>query len=164
MKRNIYLEDIPLEEARAALDAALAEVGQRAPLGVETVPVAQANGRVTAAAVWAKLSAPHYHASAMDGYAVRARDTETATETKPVTLTLAESWEDIPAGTRPAQAVNTGHALPAWANAVVMIEHTQQVTTPDGGAGIAHSRLAAAVASCTAVGRRYGRHRARVAG
>jgi len=136
MKRHIYLEDIPLEEARDALYAALEEAGQRGPLAVETIPVAAANGRITAAAVWAKLSAPHYHASAMDGYAVRARDTAAATETNPVTLELAESWENIPAGVSPAQAVNTGHALPHWANAVVMIEHTQQTATLEGKPGI----------------------------
>ncbi|MFO7681206.1 MAG: molybdopterin biosynthesis protein, partial [Chloroflexota bacterium] len=84
-----------------------------------------ANGRFTAAAVWAKISSPHYHASAMDGYALRARDTEAATETQPVQFTLVNNPEEAERAKRPAQAVNTGHPLPAWANAVVMIEHTQ---------------------------------------
>jgi putative molybdopterin biosynthesis protein len=35
-----------------------------------------------------------------------------------------------------AQAVNTGHALPGWANAVIMIEHTQLVTLVDGRSAI----------------------------
>jgi len=42
-------------------------------------------------------------------------------------LTLAEAWEDIAPGVRPAQAVNTGAPLPIWADTVVMIEHTQKI-------------------------------------
>lgn len=132
MKRHIYLEDIPLEEARAALQAALADADMWRPLGVETVLVAEANGRITAEAIWAKLSSPHYHASAMDGFAVRAKDTEAATETNPVCLTLWESWDEPPEGMSAAHPVNTGNAMPPWANAVVMIEHTQPVTDEAG--------------------------------
>ncbi len=132
MKRNIYLEDIPLDEAWAAFTNALEAVGLWQPLPAETISLAAGNGRVTAAAVWARLSAPHYHASAMDGYAVRARDTEGATETNPIRLTLIEPGEVEPQVERPAQAVNTGHPLPPWANAVVMIEHTQQISDAAG--------------------------------
>ncbi|MFP4323754.1 MAG: molybdopterin biosynthesis protein, partial [Anaerolineales bacterium] len=91
------------------------------PLPAETVPLTEALGRVTAEPVFARLSSPHYHAAAMDGYAVRAADTQTATETRPVTLT------------REAQAVevNTGAPLPAQANAVVMIEHVQHLPGGD---------------------------------
>ena len=126
MKRNIYLEDIPLEDAQTVFHKALTDAGVWRPLPTETIPVSQANGRFTGTAVWAKISAPHYHASAMDGYAIRAQDSEGATETTPIRLTLVESPEDVERVKKPAQAVNTGHAMPAWANAVVMIEHTQQ--------------------------------------
>jgi putative molybdopterin biosynthesis protein len=136
MKRNIYLEDIPLEEAWAAFTSALEQAGLWQPLPTEVVPVADAAGRITAGPVWARLSAPHYHASAMDGYAVRARDTEGATETLPLVLTLIDVDETDPREKRPALPVNTGQPLPAWANAVIMIEHTQQVTAPGGTAGI----------------------------
>ena len=136
MKRHIYLEDIPLEEAQAVFAQALTEVGLFKTLGVEEIAVAEANGRITSAPIWAKLSAPHYHASAMDGFAVRARDTEGAMETSPIQLVLADEWEEPPTDLPIAQPVNTGHALPIWANAVVMIEHTQQVTNADGQACI----------------------------
>lgn len=126
MKRKIYLEDIPLSDAQQVLQKALSEVGLWQPLPVETIAVSAANGRYTGTAVWAKISAPHYHASAMDGYALRAKDSEGATETNPVRLTLVESAEEVERVARPAQAVNTGHAMPAWANTVVMIEHTQR--------------------------------------
>ena len=86
--RQFYLEDIPLDEAWAVFRAALDEAGLWRPLGAETVPLSEANGRVTAAAVWARLSSPHYHAAAMDGYAVRAEDTVGATEGGPITFVV----------------------------------------------------------------------------
>lgn len=132
MKRKIYLEDIPLEEAQAVFHKAFVEAGLAQPLTTETIPLSQANGRVTAQAVWAKLSAPHYHASAMDGFALRAKDSEGATETHPIQFSLVTSPEEAERVRRPAQAVNTGHPLPAWANTVVMIEHTQLIADEAG--------------------------------
>ncbi len=135
-KRNVYLEDIPLVEAQAVFQEALQAANRWQPLAAEEIPVAQANGRITASAVWAKISSPHYHASAMDGYALRAQDSEGATETQPLQFTLVDDWDDTPGEPRPMRPVNTGHPLPPWANAVVMIEHTQQVELPDGRSGI----------------------------
>ena len=136
MKRNIYLEDIALDEARRAFREALEDAGLWGPLPAEKISVSQANGRVTAEAVFARISSPHYHASAMDGYAVRARDTVGATETSPLQLQLVEAGTPVEAVQRPAQAVNTGHPLPAWANAVIMIEHAPPVTTEGGKKGV----------------------------
>lgn len=136
MKRNIYLEDIPIEEAQESLRTALQTVGLWDPLPSESISVAQANGRVTASAVFARISSPHYHASAMDGYAVRAVDTIGATETRPLQFHLIDEDSDPDDVVKPIQATNTGHPLPAWTNAVVMIEHTQQVTLSDGQPGI----------------------------
>src|SRR5262249_54435702 len=79
-------------------------------------PLTEALGRVTAEPVWARLSSPHYHASAMDGDAVQAQDTLNATATRPINLTLNE--QAIP--------VNTGEPLPTNTNARVMIEDVQQ--------------------------------------
>lgn len=115
--RNVYLEDIPLEQARARLLAALRAVGRDGPLPGERVALAAAPGRVTAEAVYARLSSPHYHAAAMDGYAVAAASTAGATETRPLTLR-------VPAE---AQPVNTGDPLPAGRDAVIMVEHTQEL-------------------------------------
>ena len=53
----------------------------------------------------------------MDGYAVRAVDTLTATETHPLQLELGAQ----------AQYVDTGDPLPAWADAVIMIENVQPI-------------------------------------
>ncbi len=115
--RNTYLTDIPLDEAQHQLQNALRDVRRHGPVASESTPLRKATGRVTATPVWAKRSAPHYHASAMDGYAVRAADTRNATETRPVQLEL---------GTQ-AEPVNTGAPLPPDANAVIMIEHVQHI-------------------------------------
>ncbi len=136
MKRHIYLEDVPMDQAKAVFANALSHAGLWQPLPSETIPVTAANGRVTASPIWAKFSSPHYHAAAMDGFAVRAQDTHGAMETQPLQLTLIKEDAEAESAIRPAKAVNTGHALPAWANAVVMIEHTQPITLPDGRKGL----------------------------
>ncbi len=115
-KRNIYLEDIPLAEARAKLHAALTAVGRTAALPGEVVPLAQALGRVTAEPVRALRSSPHYHCAAMDGYAVDAVATASARETQALALRLGEE----------AYPVNTGDPLPECTNAVIMIENVNQ--------------------------------------
>ncbi|MBN1311297.1 MAG: molybdopterin biosynthesis protein [Anaerolineae bacterium] len=124
-KRNIYLEDLPLSEAWARITGALEAAGLWQPFPGEDVPLDQALGRVTAEPIWAAISAPHYHASAMDGYAVRARDTVGATESNPLILHLVTDEADLERVERPAQAANTGAAMPPWADAVIMVEHVQ---------------------------------------
>ena len=87
MSDSVYLHDIPLEQAMARLEAALSEAGLTGVLGIEELPLQEsAIGRVLAEPVWAKISSPHYHASAMDGFAVRASDTDEALQTQPVSL------------------------------------------------------------------------------
>ena len=116
MKRQIYLEDIPLEEARAKLQAALEGAGKSGPLGGELVPLGQALGRVTAEPVPARTSSPHYHCAAMDGYAVAAAATVSARETQALALRLGKD----------AFPLNTGDPLPPATNAVIMIENVNQ--------------------------------------
>jgi putative molybdopterin biosynthesis protein len=87
-------------------------------LGVETIPLDEnALGRVTAVPVWARISSPHYHASAMDGFAVRALSTEGAMPSTPVMLSIGPE----------AQYVDTGDPLPEWANAVIPIENAESL-------------------------------------
>ena len=110
-----YLEDIPLEEALARWWSVLADAGLDRPLPGETVALEDAAGRITAEPVWALISSPHYHAAAMDGYAVRAEETRGATETRPVYLDVG----------RQAFYVDTGDPLPPNTNAVIMVEDVQ---------------------------------------
>src|SRR3989337_3613959 len=105
------LSDIPLDEAWRRFVEALEEEGRWQPLESESITVDRALGRVTAEPMWARRSVPHYHASAMDGYAGRGRQTDRASERTPIDLRLGEE----------AAYVDTGDALPAWADAVVPI-------------------------------------------
>jgi putative molybdopterin biosynthesis protein len=116
--RNTYLTDIPLDEALNQLHRALQDTNRGNALSDETISIKDALGRVTSTSVWAKRNAPHYHAAAMDGYALTAADTLDATETRPKQLEI---------GTR-AFPVNTGEPIPPQANAVVMIEHVQHTS------------------------------------
>lgn len=115
--RDMYLEDIPLEEALQRFWAALERVGALTPLPGQSVAVDVALGRVTAEAVFARTSVPHYHAAAMDGIAVRAEDTLGASETSPLQLQLGPQ----------ATWVDTGDALPPETNAVIMAEQVQDL-------------------------------------
>jgi len=116
---SVYLHDIPLPEAQARLDAALQAAGRSGRLGVEEIPLDEhALGRVLAEPVWAKLSSPHYHAAAMDGFAVRAEDTAGAMPTAPVMLICNEQ----------ASYLDTGDPLPDWANAVIPIENVEPLS------------------------------------
>ena len=113
---SVYLHDIPLDQAHARLSAALAEAGLDGILGEEQIPLnIEAVGRVLAKPVWAKISSPHYHAAAMDGFAVRAVETNDARQTSPVVLAVGEQ----------AQYVDTGDLLPESFNAVIMIENVE---------------------------------------
>ncbi len=111
-KRKIYLQDTPREEALQELLTNFHPERQ-----IETILSTEALGRVTAAPVYAKMSSPHYHASAMDGIAVKAEDTFTAHEQNPVHLKENEGFV----------YVNTGNEIPASYNAVIMIEYVQEI-------------------------------------
>jgi len=121
MKREFYLESIPLPDAQARWRRLWQECGLAERLAAETIPIDQALGRITARPAFAAISSPHYHAAAMDGFAVRAEETFGANETNPLRLSIPDQ----------AVPVNTGEALPAEAgfDAVIKIEEVHQ--TPD---------------------------------
>jgi len=113
---TIYLHDIPLPKAQARLNAALAEASLDGSLPTEIIPLDEnALDRILAEPVWAKISSPHYHASAMDGFAILAKETNGALQTKPISLDYGTQTE----------YVDTGDPLPAWANAVIPIENVE---------------------------------------
>jgi putative molybdopterin biosynthesis protein len=115
---SVYLHDIPLAQAHSRLEEALQSAGLWRMLGVESVPLDEnALGRVTAGPVWAKSSSPHYHSSAMDGFAVRAVTTNGAISSKPLTLQIGPE----------AEYVDTGDPIPDWANAVIPIENVESL-------------------------------------
>lgn len=100
-----YLSVISLAEALALVRDSFSTVPE-----VIQIPVTPAAvGRITATPIFAKLSVPAIHLSAMDGIAVRSADTVGASEQNPVTLP-------------DAARVNTGNIIPSGFDAVVMIE------------------------------------------
>jgi putative molybdopterin biosynthesis protein len=117
LRSNIYLQATPLKEAMAKWLEYLEHEGILKHLQSETVDVCESLGRITAEPVYAKISSPFYHASAMDGYAVRHFDTFEASETFPKKLKLKNQ----------AVYVDTGDPLPGGFNAVVMIENVNLI-------------------------------------
>ena len=113
IKRDIYVENKALDEALELWQEKLDSVGFL-QIQVEEIPVDDALGRITAAALFARRSSPFYNASAMDGITVRFVDTIGASERNPLRL---QKDQFLP--------VNTGAAVPDGFNAVVMIEDIQ---------------------------------------
>jgi molybdopterin molybdotransferase len=97
----------------------------------ERRPLGSADGRPLAETVTAPRPVPGYDRAAMDGWAVRARDTFGASDRSPTALRVAaaaaESEPDAAVGPEEAVRVHTGSELPAGADAVVMIEQTETV-------------------------------------
>ncbi|MDL2225952.1 molybdopterin biosynthesis protein [Eubacteriales bacterium OttesenSCG-928-M02] len=107
MNQYRYLTNIPLAEAREQFVEMIKSNCQS--LGEEAVSIMEATGRVLSRPVYAAISAPHFHASAMDGIAMLAKDGFGATETTPVTLT-------------DYVVVDTGDPIPKQYDCVVMVE------------------------------------------
>lgn len=116
MKRKMYLNKLSLNAARQTWQTTFANQITR----IEEVEVSDACGRVTVEPVFARRSAPHFAAAAMDGIAVYAADTSLASERNPIYLTEKENafWLD------------TGDPIPDGCNAVIKAEEVNR--TEDG--------------------------------
>ncbi|MBI4699049.1 MAG: molybdopterin biosynthesis protein, partial [Nitrospirae bacterium] len=112
MDKKIYFEQTPLDEALKKWEEKFIANDLNKPLEGEIIKVIDSLGRVTAEAVFARLSSPFYHSSAMDGYAVKFMDTIGASEVTPKQLVIPEN----------AVYVATGDPVPDGFDAVVMIE------------------------------------------
>ncbi|WP_144904165.1 molybdopterin molybdotransferase MoeA [Halobellus captivus] len=110
---------------RALLDAAIPHDR------TERLALVPADGRALAESVASSRAVPDYERSAMDGWAVRARDTFGASDRSPGVLRVADdeprSVPETAVGPETAVRVHTGSELPEGADAVVMIEHAEQV-------------------------------------
>ena len=85
------------------------------PIGVETIPVREGAGRVTAEPVFAERSNPPFLCSAVDGYAVSFEKTVTADVRSPILI----PYDDC-------QRINTGERLRQGFDAVFMIEDVEE--------------------------------------
>jgi molybdopterin molybdotransferase len=110
---------------------ALTEFRPEHRTAIENVSLHAACGRIPAGEVLAREALPGFDRSSVDGYAVRARDTFGASEAIPAYLAvigavrMGAAAEDQ-VGSETAVTVPTGGMLPVGADAVVMIEHTQE--------------------------------------
>ncbi|KAA9006557.1 molybdopterin molybdotransferase MoeA [Paenibacillus spiritus] len=127
---------LPLMEAHRLL------MEQAVQGGSEKVPLAQAAGRVLAEEIRASHPFPAFDRSAMDGYAIRAADTERCQDGESLTLRIVEEIPCGSVGTVPivsgtAARIMTGAPIPEGADAVVMLEMTETPETggKDGGGG-----------------------------
>lgn len=113
--RNIYLSNMELSKAADLLG----EQWKRDECDKETevLPVIQCLDRVTAFPVMAKLSAPYFNASAMDGIAVSAESTYGANERNPVKLKKNTQYI----------VVDTGDPIADPWDSVVMIEDVTEL-------------------------------------
>lgn len=128
------LSERPWEDVERMLDvdAALSRIlSAFAPLDPVSVPLLQAASRVLASDVVARGDVPPFQNSAMDGYAVRARETSAASWTSPVRLPVVAHVAagqgvvpDLPMGS--AIRIMTGAPLPSGADAVVRFEETDE--------------------------------------
>ncbi len=117
MKRKVYLEGLPLIEAIERWEKRLADLKCLKEIQTETIKVIDSLGRISAEAVFARVSSPFFHSAAMDGYAVRFTDTFGANENHPVRLRIGER----------AYPVDTGDPMPEGFDAVIMIEDVHVV-------------------------------------
>ncbi|MBR0379463.1 MAG: molybdopterin biosynthesis protein [Mogibacterium sp.] len=113
MKRNLYLNTIPVEEAG---DLYMRSLGDAAEPHAEKIRVTDALGRVTSEAVYALYSSPLYNSAAMDGIAVVSSSTYGASESSPVTIRAGEDYI----------VVDTGDPVKKPYDAVIMAEDTQE--------------------------------------
>lgn len=123
-----FLTLLPPDEAR---DLLLSHLSQPIP-DSEPSDVISSLKRVLAEEVHAPHPLPDFQRTTVDGYAVRAQDTFGASDSLPAYLTLIG---EVPMGDAPAFEINegqcasihTGGMLPKGADAVVMLEYTQQI-------------------------------------
>lgn len=104
------------------------------PGELEEIPLAKALGRIVGEDILSPEDLPGFSRSTMDGYAVKAQDTFGASEGIPGYLTLVGEvlmGEKAKVQIGPGQAVKiaTGGMLPEGADAVLMLEYTQEISS-----------------------------------
>src|SRR5438105_6004027 len=112
----------PMVEVREALETILAKA---TPLGVETVALTRARGRILAEDITADADLPGLPRSSVDGYAVSAADD--ANELRVLEEVTAGRLAQAQVTPGSAVRIMTGGTLPAGADAVVMVEDVDEI-------------------------------------
>lgn len=126
MKYNDIFKVLTLAEAKEILTPYIQPFFERQ----QETPLAECWGRIAACDIRAVWDLPHFRKSTVDGLAVRSQDTFGASESLPALIT---NIEDVLMGETPSRPLQkgegmlipTGGMLPENADAVVMIEHTE---------------------------------------
>lgn len=117
---------------RAAVEEVLRWIDEHAQrLEAETAELSEACGRILAEDVISPLDVPGFDRAAMDGYAVRAGETDGAGPYNPLPLrVIGAAWPGRPFAGRvqsgEAVQIMTGAPLPAGADAVVPAEYAEE--------------------------------------
>jgi molybdopterin molybdotransferase len=103
------------------------------PVGTERIASVKGRARVLAEDLYSAVDLPHFHRAAMDGYAVKAKDTFGASQSLPAYLKLAgvvEMGKEAaqPVATGEAIRISTGGMMPPESDAVVMVEYTDETS------------------------------------
>jgi molybdopterin molybdotransferase len=107
---------LSVEEARTRILAGLT------PVGAEIASLAEAGGRVLAGPVSARLTQPPADVSAMDGYALRAKDGAAGSRLRVIGTAQAGHPFDGIVGAGDAVRLFTGSVIPAGADTVLLQE------------------------------------------
>lgn len=112
---------IPVEDATARI------LSLARPVGVETIGLDRAAGRVLRAELLARRTQPPFDAAAMDGYAVRADDAVRGGVLTVIGETAAGRWPERAVSSGEAMRIFTGAPMPAGANAILLQEDAEPV-------------------------------------
>ncbi|MFC2033949.1 gephyrin-like molybdotransferase Glp [Chloroflexota bacterium] len=116
---------LSFEEAKKVVEANIKPVTR-----VEAVKIDDSVGRILAEDILATLNTPPFNRAAMDGYAVKAKDTFNSGQFSPKILNMVG---ELHAGDKPSKKagageciqIATGAMMPKGADAVVMVEDTE---------------------------------------
>lgn len=119
-----------LQPVQEALDTLFEQIAPSQK--IETIATIESVGRVLATAPLSPIDLPAFDRSAMDGYAVRASDTFGSSDALPAYLTVIGQVHmgevpELSLQDGEVAVIHTGAMIPDGADAVVMIEQTQQV-------------------------------------
>ena len=122
-----FVDRVSVKEALAWLDKKLVS---QPKLPTETISLEHAAGRVLAESVESQVNVPDFERAMMDGFAVRSKDLQGASNESPVILDIVGECfpgqafcQDVPTGT--AVRIMTGAPMPQGTDAVLPVERTQ---------------------------------------
>ena len=126
MAHNLFLKTLSYEEATSLIEAKIIIRPK-----IEEISINYSLNRVLATDISSPIDVPDFNRSLRDGFALTAAETFGADEDSPISLEL---MEEIQAGEIPSKSIKsgqcsriaTGAPIPEGANAVVMVEFTEQ--------------------------------------